>query len=179
MSNPLIGDKSIGNVSLPHGPLGQTDPDPKKQSQPPERESGSPEVDLNLGPATILVIEDEGTVLKVTKTILERNGYEVLSAANGLEGVDTFKRQADGIDLIILDMNMPLMNGAEASRRMREIRPTIPIVLSGGGGEEELERNCQDLGLTGYLCKPFRSRDLIGEVKQILTRLQMRCAGES
>ncbi len=75
----------------------------------------------------MLCIDDEIVGLKVRKMLLERAGYEVLSAAEGTEGIDIFAREP--VDAVVLDFAMPGMNGAEVATRLREIKPDIPILL--------------------------------------------------
>ena len=118
----------------------------------------------------ILVIDDDDQVLTVIRSLLERHGFNVIDANNGLKGIYKFTQRPRGIDLVILDRNMPLMDGAEVSRRLKEINRSVPILLSSGEGMDTLKRCCCDLGLEGYLCKPFRAKKLVEQVKKEITR---------
>lgn len=75
----------------------------------------------------VLCIDDEVVGLKVRRMLLERAGYEVLSAAEGIEGIDIFAREP--VEAVVLDFAMPGMNGAEVATRLRQIKPQVPILL--------------------------------------------------
>jgi len=81
---------------------------------------------------TILFVDDQQQVLETGKEVLESLGYQVLTATNGQQAVDVFEAHAAGIDLCILDIIMPVMDGSRAAEHMRQIRPEIPIVFSTG-----------------------------------------------
>jgi CheY-like chemotaxis protein len=78
-------------------------------------------------PRRVLCIDDELVGLKIRALLLERAGYEVLSAPGGAEGLDIFARES--VQAVVLDFAMPGMNGAEVAIRMREIKPYVPILL--------------------------------------------------
>ncbi len=78
-------------------------------------------------PTLVLCIDDELIGLKVRRILLERAGYNVLSALEGTEGIDIFSREP--VEAVVLDYAMPGMNGAEVASRMREIKPEVPILL--------------------------------------------------
>ncbi len=78
-------------------------------------------------PPRVLCIDDELVGLRIRTLLLERAGYEVLSAAEGSQGLDIFARES--VQAVVLDFAMPGMNGAEVASRMREIKPNVPILL--------------------------------------------------
>jgi len=112
---------------------------------------------------TILIIDDEELIRSTASAMLRSMGYRVILATNGLEGVETFTETKDEIDLIILDMIMPIMGGREAFAKLREIDPTIPIVLSSGFSKEGDLEAMSAQGISGFLQKPFR-RDELAEM---------------
>jgi PAS domain S-box-containing protein len=114
--------------------------------------------------ASILVIDDEEIVLRTARAALERNGYTVVTAANGKEGVEQFARANPKFDLVLLDMTMPVMGGEEALRRLREIDPTARIVGSSGYSEQEATRRFGE-GLAGFLQKPYSTQRLCQTIK--------------
>lgn len=120
-------------------------------------------------PKRILIIDDEPTALRVLRKILEFEGYEVLEAANGEEGVELF--QQDPCDLVITDMVMPIKDGLQTILDLREEAPDLPIIAVSGGGNISKERY---LAVAGYLekvmtiAKPFSVETITGAVKELL-----------
>lgn len=120
------------------------------------------------GSGTILLVDDEETVRAVTKRVLERAGFSVLSACDGVEGVEMFQANVDNIAAVLLDMTMPRMSGDDAFREMRRIRADIPIILSSGYNEPEaLERFTSD-GPSGFIQKPYRAEELMVKMRSVL-----------
>jgi signal transduction histidine kinase/CheY-like chemotaxis protein len=118
--------------------------------------------------ALVLVVDDEESVVAVSQMVLEDAGSRVLTAVDGVEGVDHVRRHGAGIALVLLDMTMPRKNGVEAYREMREIAPEIRIVLCSGYTEQEATETFSDHGLSGFLQKPFRAGDLLQKVREVL-----------
>jgi two-component system cell cycle sensor histidine kinase/response regulator CckA len=106
---------------------------------------------------TILVVDDEEMVQKVAKLSLESYGYQVVLANNGQEAIDVFRERFQSIDLIVLDLTMPLMGGEEAYEHLRALRADVPIVLSSGYNETEATRRFAVGGIAGFVQKPYRS----------------------
>ena len=113
-----------------------------------------------IGSGTILVIDDEELIRLTASALLRSLGYRVILATNGLEGVETFGEAKDEVDLIILDMIMPIMGGREAFAKLREIDPTIPVVIASGFAKEEDMNLLKSHGINGFLNKPFRKIEL-------------------
>jgi PAS domain S-box-containing protein len=125
------------------------------------------------GTGLILVVDDEPVVCRTAKAALERYGYSVLVAENGEEAVAAVKRFADPIRLIILDMTMPVLGGEEALKRIRVLRPALPVIASSGYAESEARTKFgQDIA--GFLQKPYTARALIQKVHAALESQQVR-----
>ena len=75
----------------------------------------------------LLCVDDRATSLEVRKLILEREGYEVLTASDGVAGLELFAARA--VDLVVLDYNMPGLNGAVVAERMRTLKPDVPVIM--------------------------------------------------
>ncbi len=116
------------------------------------------------GTGTILVIDDEELIRITASALLVNLGYKVILATNGLEGVTTFQEAKDEIDLVILDMIMPIMGGREAFLKLREIDPTIPVIIASGFAKEEDMSALKSQGVNGFLNKPFRRAELAEKV---------------
>ncbi|MDQ3023079.1 MAG: PAS domain S-box protein [bacterium] len=133
-------------------------PEPAKPMQPTDRKFRG----------TVLLVDDDETVRLVGKKILERYGFTVYTANDGAEGVEEFQRRADEIDVVILDMTMPNMNGEEAYREMCRIRPNVRALLSSGYSEQEATSKFSDAGLAGFLQKPYLAADLTAKLSEVL-----------
>lgn len=120
------------------------------------------------GRGTVLVVDDEEVMRRVVTMALERLGFSVLTARDGKEGVDLFARHAAETLLVILDVNMPQMSGDEAFRRMREIRSDVRVLLTSGYDQPAAITSATELGLAGFLQKPFRLETLIEKVGEAL-----------
>jgi two-component system, cell cycle sensor histidine kinase and response regulator CckA len=115
------------------------------------------------GEGRILLIDDEDVVRRTGARLLESLGYEVVTASNGREGVELFSSQHRDLDLVLLDMIMPEMDGSDAFVAMQQIDAEVPIVVCSGYAADEVVRNLQEHGLAGFLAKPYR-RAVLAEV---------------
>ncbi|MBI5015514.1 MAG: response regulator [Deltaproteobacteria bacterium] len=119
--------------------------------------------------ATVLLIDDEEVVRNLTKKALETRSYRVLCAENGTEGVRLYCDAAGTIDLVILDMVMPEMNGATAFSEIRAVDPEARILLCSGYDEEEYFNDLFEKGAVGFVQKPFRFAELFRKVEAALS----------
>ena len=117
---------------------------------------------------TVLLVDDEESVLRVTKRILESQGLSVITARDGQEGVDVFRERMTEIDCVLLDLTMPRMDGEQALGNLRELRPDIPVLLSSGFSESEVVKRFVGKGLTGFVGKPYNFDELLSAVHRIL-----------
>jgi CheY-like chemotaxis protein len=115
-----------------------------------------------------LVVDDEDVVRATAKLVLQRYGYEVLVAENGQAGVDLFRAYANQIDVVLLDMTMPVMSGQEAFQHMRLTRSDVRVILSSGYNEVESVRRFTSKGLAGFLQKPYTAAQLALAVKRVV-----------
>jgi len=118
--------------------------------------------------STVLLADDEETVRSVGRRVLERAGYRVMTASDGKEAVEIFEARADDIDLVLLDMTMPRLSGAEAYARIRSIRPEVPTLLSSGYNEQDATSRFAGKGLAGFLQKPWTAQSLVEAVERVL-----------
>ncbi len=115
---------------------------------------------------TILIADDEPSIIAVTRDILRMLGYEVLTAKSGQEAVRLYWQQADRINLVILDMVMPDMGGGDTFDLLKAIHPAVRVILSSdysGQVQQLMERGCR-----GFLPKPFNTSDLCEKVRTVL-----------
>ncbi len=117
---------------------------------------------------TALVVDDDETIRSLARRALERAGMQVLTAADGREGVMLFKKFADVIDVVLLDMTMPGLNGEEAYREMRLCRPGVRVILSSGYTEADATSRFAGKGLAGFIQKPYRQSELLVKIANVL-----------
>jgi len=103
----------------------------------------------------VLIVDDEDSVRSVTKRMLQLNGYEVLVARDGMEGVELFSQNGERIDIVLLDMTMPRMGGEEVLKQIRIAKPGMRVVLMSGYSRREAGPLLGDGSITGFLQKPF------------------------
>lgn len=118
---------------------------------------------------TILVIDDNVSVLNMVRMGLENEGYDVHTAANPQEGIEWFREQSRNISLVLLDFCMPVMNGDRVFDCLRRIDPEVPVVLITGFCEDIQAAKQLRNDVRGYLLKPFQLGDLIGKVREIVS----------
>ena len=120
------------------------------------------------GAGTILVVDDEQVVRDLAKKALERHGYTVLLAESGLAAIDVFRRRPGEIDLVVLDLSMPDMNGEEALPALRQLRPQVKVMVSSGYSEAEAMTLFQGQRVSGFVQKPYTAKGLAELVKASL-----------
>ena len=118
------------------------------------------------GTGCVLVVDDEEMIRRTAKVSLEKHGFTVLLAENGLEAVEVFRKASLSIAVVVLDMAMPVMSGEEAFRRMIEIRPDVAVVASSGFDQSETLARFGD-GVAGFLQKPYTSVQLASKIREI------------
>ncbi len=104
---------------------------------------------------TILIADDEETVCAVGKQMLERLGFSVLTAADGREALEVFKKHSSKIICVLLDLTMPHLNGEEVFRELRRIEPNVVVILCSGYNESDATQEFLGKGLAGFIQKPY------------------------
>jgi PAS domain S-box-containing protein len=121
---------------------------------------------IHSGTGTILLIDDDTTMRETAQAMLESLGYHVLTANDGKQGLSVFKQSRDEIDLVILDMIMPEMDGRDCFAALQQFKPDVRVILASGFAQEEKVQEMQANGLCGLIAKPFRS----GPLSQAVTK---------
>ena len=124
----------------------------------------------------ILVVDDESRMRKLVRDFLVKKGFDVLEAADGIEAVDLFFEEKD-IDLIILDVMMPRMDGWQVVKEIREYSK-VPIIMLTAKSDERDELTGFSLGVDEYISKPFSPKILVARVEAILRRSGIKTGSE-
>jgi PAS domain S-box-containing protein len=117
----------------------------------------------------ILVVDDEPFVRSFVKSALPAKDYTVYIAEDGSQAIELFTAHQDVIEIVLLDLSMPEMSGEEVFTQLKSIRPTVPIVLSSGYAEADIEDRLGSYQASAYLHKPYRSEDLIDMIQSVLS----------
>ena len=119
------------------------------------------------GSGTVLVVDDEEQIRNIASMLLGKMGYSVLTAADGKEGVDVFDQHCGKIDVVLLDMTMPKMNGLECFRQIKRIDPEVKVILSSGYNEQDATKTFNADELDGFIQKPYASEPLKNALRGI------------
>ena len=120
------------------------------------------------GRGAVLLIDDHDDAREVGAIVLERAGFAPLAASSGEEGVALFETHAADLVLVLLDLTMPGIDGVETYRRMRAIRPDVPVILCSGYPEHSALGGFSELGLAGFLQKPYSPAAMLDQIRSIL-----------
>ena len=137
-----------------------------KEAQP----DADMEAGILRGSETVLLVDDEKIIVDVGKKMLETLGYEVLISYSGKEAIETVKDRGTDIDLVILDLIMPGVEGKEAFDSIRKIRPSMPVLLSSGYAINGQATEIMKKQYTGFIQKPFNLSKLSQKVREILDK---------
>ena len=127
-----------------------------------------PPVRERRGSGHILVVDDEAAVRRAVARVLERGGWEVTTADDGRAAVELFAKDPRCWAAVVLDLTMPVMGGAEALRRLREIAADVPVILCSGYAEQEVRERFGNPGLAAVVEKPFTVDALLGALHSVL-----------
>ena len=116
----------------------------------------------------VLLVDDEEGLRSLMAIALEEAGCTVFQAVDGEDGMLQFRRHGHELDVIVLDLTMPRLSGDEVFRRIRAVRPDMPIILCSGYTEEDISRQFSGLDLSGFIEKPFTPSELIDKIGSIL-----------
>jgi PAS domain S-box-containing protein len=139
---------------------------PVSKEQPPEAEMVEPLVPG--GTETVLIVDDEEMVRNLGRRILEEKGYEVLLAGDGSEALEVYRANEGDIDLVLLDLIMPVLDGRKTLKELLEINPTVKVLLTSGYSINGEAGQALNEGTLGFVQKPFSFVDLGTAVREAL-----------
>ncbi|MCF8063351.1 MAG: PAS domain S-box protein [Deltaproteobacteria bacterium] len=120
------------------------------------------------GRERILLVDDEESILEIACDILERYGYRTVTAGSGEDALKIYDAEEEGIDLVILDLNMPGMGGSKCLRALREINPAARVVVATGHTSKDRAGEALSQGAARFIPKPYRLKDLLRTVREAL-----------
>ena len=121
------------------------------------------------GRERILIVDDEDSIIDIAREVLERQGYHVFASGNGREALAVYREAIPPIDLVILDLNLPDMNGEDVLDCMKDINPLVRVILSSGYRRLTEKTYAMDgKDPHHFLQKPFRITELIAKVRDTL-----------
>lgn len=119
---------------------------------------------------TILVVDDDEMILDVMSEMLGMLGYKVLTADNGLTAIDIYRRRSESVDLVLLDIIMPKLNGDEVFERLKLINPDIKVICASGYCAEKTIEKMMKGGCCGYFPKPVNFTELSKHVHKVMKK---------
>ncbi len=131
-----------------------------------------PSAEVLRGSERVLLIDDEGMILDVGKEMLTALGYKAMLAGSGREAIGLYKENQDKIEIVILDMIMPDMNGGEVYDTLKEINPKVRVLLSSGYSIDGEANEIMKRGCDGFVQKPFNMKQLSVKIREILDKPQ-------
>jgi PAS domain S-box-containing protein len=149
-----VGRGTRFDIYLPRGEIAKAPP-PSNAKPLPTR----------TGQGTILVVDDEEMIRKLAALTLETRGYRVLQAADGQQAVDVYSAEKDRIDLVVLDLTMPVLSGHEAFRHLLNLNPRVQVLFASGYAVEQLSELEKEL-MAGFVKKPYRPNELILAIEE-------------
>lgn len=120
------------------------------------------------GEGKVLLVDDEQQIVDYLIQVLDKAGYETFATTSSVEAWNMFNKMSDVLDIVITDMAMPQMTGVELYRKIRAVRKDIPVLLCTGYSEHVSSDSAAEMGIEGYLAKPFTAEQLAGEVARML-----------
>jgi signal transduction histidine kinase/CheY-like chemotaxis protein len=143
---------------------------PAVGQQAAEQEPIKDEKVMVKGEGTILLADDDDSIRKMVKSMLERFGYQVIPASNGKEASELYQQRKDRIDMVILDMVMPGWSGVETLTALKKVNPKIKVLISSGYSSEIANEEIINLGINGFVQKPYIIKELLTEMKKVLEK---------
>jgi two-component system cell cycle sensor histidine kinase/response regulator CckA len=123
------------------------------------------------GKETVLIVDDEEMIRQLAAATLQSSGYTVLLAENGQQAINIYSQEGERIDLVLLDLTMPILSGHEAFRHLLELNPRVRVLFASGYAVEQLSDLEKEM-MAGFVNKPYRPNDLVLAVEDALSGIR-------
>lgn len=120
------------------------------------------------GRERILFVDDNASLVEVTRKTLERLGYRVEGATSPVEALQIFEDRPEAFDLVISDMSMPQMTGSQLTQRLLNLRPDLPVILCTGYSEMISRESAREIGIKEFVLKPFERQKMAALIRKVL-----------
>jgi PAS domain S-box-containing protein len=120
------------------------------------------------GTETILVVEDEEALIEMVRLLLESKGYKVLTAQDGKEAVELYRQHKQEIDIVLTDMGLPGMTGADEFKMLKEIAPNVKVIFASGFFEPVIKSDLYIAGAKGFIQKPYSPDEILRQIREVL-----------
>ncbi len=134
----------------------------------PDAQAAPAHADIPGGTERLLIVDDESAVVSIVQAMLERLGYRITSCTDSGAALETFRQTPEAFDLVITDMTMPELTGPQLTRRLREIRPDVKVIICTGFSDLMNEEKAAALGIQGYILKPVIKGEIALKVREVL-----------
>lgn len=156
------------SMSLPAAPAADTLGFKGLKSQSTGEINGVPVTNPVGQKELVMVVDDEVHVMLLAKMMLAENGYRVVTAKDGFEALENYRKIGSQIDLVILDFTMPGMHGDQVFEELRKINPNVAVVLSSGFADQTKLNRMFAQGLKEFIAKPYTQQRLLAEIRSVL-----------
>jgi len=119
-----------------------------------------------------VLIVDDAHIRDTAAAMLSTGGFDVLLAEDGYEAVEVYREHSDEIQVVLLDLSMPGIDGEETYRRLKTVNPNVRVILTSGFNEQETTSRFVGKGLASFIQKPYRMADLIHSIEAVLAILE-------
>jgi CheY-like chemotaxis protein len=143
-------------------------------SPPPDVKMANPSGPREL----VMIVDDEDYVTMLAQRVLADDGYRVVTARDGFQALELYRKLRDQISLIILDFTMPVMDGSDVFNELLQINPQVSVVLSSGFAEQDRLRTMLAKGMRGFIPKPYTQEKLLTQIRATLDALQAEMTGQ-
>jgi len=126
------------------------------------------EVEVQGGTETILVVEDEELLLELVQSLLESKGYNVLTAKDGVVGIEMYQTHQKEIAVVLSDMGLPLLSGQDVIKRIREINPEAKVIMASGFVDPETKSEMYKAGAKRFIQKPYASDEVLRKIREVI-----------
>ena len=134
---------------------------------------------IHRGDETVMLVNDEDMILDIGTEFLKLMGYRVVTAENGTQALQLYEEKSDEIALVVLDMVMPDMTGGDCFDKLRDVNPTVKVLLSSGYSVDGQASKILGRGCNGFIQKPFKIEHLSKKIREILDSPEAILSGET